>query len=126
MKDTHYAYAVAYMKTLENKMLTGNDYEALLSAPDFNTALKIIADKGYGKGRASGLMDGEEDAIETLFDLLITELICDWMNDNTTWCDERCQWAEPCYRCIHEYIEAKGTEPRKPVKGVLWGKDAID
>ena len=38
------------MKTLENKMLTKNDYEALLSAPDFNAALKIITDKGYGKG----------------------------------------------------------------------------
>ena len=38
------------MKTLENKMLTTNDYEALISAPDFDTALKIITDKGYGKG----------------------------------------------------------------------------
>ena len=42
------------MKTLENKMLTMNDYESLLSAPDFNTALKIITDKGYGKD-----IDGE-------------------------------------------------------------------
>jgi len=50
LKDTHYAYAVAYMKTLENKMLTGNDYEALISAQSYDQALKLITDKGYGKG----------------------------------------------------------------------------
>lgn len=37
------------MKTLENKMLTKNDYESLISAPDFSAALKIITEKGYGK-----------------------------------------------------------------------------
>ena len=80
----------------------------------------------WKNGHAAGVEDGEENAIEALFDLLSTELICEWMNDNTTWCDERCQWAEPCYRCIHEYIEAKGNEPRKPITNVLWGKDAVD
>lgn len=37
------------MKTLENKMLNKNDYEALISAPDFSASLKLITDKGYGK-----------------------------------------------------------------------------
>lgn len=50
MKDTEYAYAVAYMKTLENKMLTKNDFEALITAPDFSQALKLVTDKGYGNG----------------------------------------------------------------------------
>ena len=84
----------------------------------------IEISESYKVGYKVGVEDGEEDAIEALFDLLNTEAICEWMNDNSTWCGERCKWAEPCYRCIHEYIEWKGNEPRKPVKGVFWGKDA--
>ena len=55
MKDTEYAYAVAYMKTLENKMLTKNDYEALITAQNFSQALKLITDKGYGKNVSTEL-----------------------------------------------------------------------
>lgn len=48
MKNTEYAYAVAYIKTLENKMLNKNDYEVLISSPDVTSALKYITDNGYG------------------------------------------------------------------------------
>ncbi|MDY3928974.1 MAG: V-type ATPase subunit [Clostridia bacterium] len=48
MKDTEYTYAVAYMKTLENKMLSQNDFEALLSSPDVKSGIKLLIDKGYG------------------------------------------------------------------------------
>lgn len=54
MKDTEYVYAVAYMKTLENKMLTKNDIEALINAPDFSAALKILAEKNFGSNSGSG------------------------------------------------------------------------
>ena len=47
MKDTEYTYAVAYIKTLENKMLTLKDVENLLNAPDIKSALKILSDRGY-------------------------------------------------------------------------------
>ena len=49
MHETEYAYAVAYMKTLENKMLSQNEIEALIAASDVATAIKILTDKGYGK-----------------------------------------------------------------------------
>ncbi len=49
MKDTEYAYAVAYMKTLENKMLTKSDIEMLINASGYKEALKLLKDKGYGK-----------------------------------------------------------------------------
>lgn len=49
MHETKYAYAVAYMKTLENKMLTQNEIESLITAKDVLTALKILTDKGFGK-----------------------------------------------------------------------------
>ena len=48
MHETEYVYAVAYMKTLENKMLTLNEIESLITAKDVHTALKILTDKGFG------------------------------------------------------------------------------
>ncbi len=49
MHETEYAYAVAYMKTLENKMLTKNEIESLITAKDVISALKILTDRGFGK-----------------------------------------------------------------------------
>lgn len=68
MKDTEYAYAVAYMKTLENKMLTKSDFEALISALGLSAAMKLLADKGYGGNIDGGLtpeklIDGETKKI---------------------------------------------------------------
>lgn len=63
MRDTDYVYAVAYMKTLENKMLLKSDIEGLLCAADFSEAVKLLTDKGYGGGvcaeSAEELIDGE-------------------------------------------------------------------
>ncbi len=50
MKDTEYAYAVAYIKTFENKMLKKADLEALIKAPDYDAALKLLTDRGYRNG----------------------------------------------------------------------------
>ncbi len=53
MHETEYAYAVAYMKTLENKMLSQNEIESLIMAKDVAAALKILTDRGYGKSTAN-------------------------------------------------------------------------
>ena len=49
MHETEYAYAVAYIKTLENKMLSQNEIEALIAANDVDSAMKLLVDKGFGK-----------------------------------------------------------------------------
>ena len=51
LKETEYVYAVAYTHTLENKMLSKADYEALLNASSFEDALRILLDKGYGNNK---------------------------------------------------------------------------
>ena len=68
LKETHYAYAVAYMKTFENKMLTSNEIESLLNAADLKQAMKILADKGFGNGKTD----------ETASDILKSELEKIW------------------------------------------------
>ena len=50
MKETDYTYAVAYIRTLEKKMLTNADYDALLSAGSLSESLQILSAKGYGNG----------------------------------------------------------------------------
>jgi len=47
MSDTDYAYSVAYMRTVENKMLKKADVDALLQMPDVAGAVKYLEDKGY-------------------------------------------------------------------------------
>ena len=50
MKETKYAYAAAYTRTLENKMLTKSDLEVLINMPSADAVLKHLADSGYGGG----------------------------------------------------------------------------
>lgn len=50
MKDTNYAYSVALVRTLENKMLTKSDIDMLLNAKSAQDAVRLLADKGYGGG----------------------------------------------------------------------------
>lgn len=50
MKDTRFAYSVAYMRTMENKMLEQTDIDSMLSMDDFNGAVKYLADRNYGDG----------------------------------------------------------------------------
>ena len=49
MKETEYAYAVAFVRTLENRMLKKADYEALFSATSLEEALLYLLSKGYGE-----------------------------------------------------------------------------
>lgn len=48
MKSSDYAYSVAYVRAIENRLLTKTDIENLISAKSAQDALKILADKGYG------------------------------------------------------------------------------
>lgn len=49
MKETEYTYAVAYMRTLENKMLTAQELDTLLMSDSVSAAVKLLTDKGYGR-----------------------------------------------------------------------------
>lgn len=57
MKEADYAYASAYTRTLENKMLKKSDIEALLSASSLEEALRILSDKGYGHIKTGQSLD---------------------------------------------------------------------
>lgn len=48
MKETEYTYAVAYLKTLENKMLSRNDIDNLINANGVDECIKLLLDNGYG------------------------------------------------------------------------------
>ncbi|MCL2434320.1 MAG: V-type ATPase subunit [Clostridia bacterium] len=48
MRETDYAYAVAYTHTLENRMLKKADYDSLLGMGSFAEAVRFLADKGWG------------------------------------------------------------------------------
>ncbi|MEE0944592.1 MAG: V-type ATPase subunit [Clostridia bacterium] len=47
LKDVEYAYAVAYIKTIENKMLTRTDIEALIAAENMAASRRILTDRGW-------------------------------------------------------------------------------
>ena len=48
MNNTNYAFAVAHIRANENSLLTSADIEQLVNATDFENALSILSDKGYG------------------------------------------------------------------------------
>jgi len=48
LRDEEYAYAVAYTKTYENKMLSQKDLETLLRYETIQEAMKFLRDRGYG------------------------------------------------------------------------------
>lgn len=51
MKQTDYAYSVAYIRSIENRLLTAADIESLITASDAQSAVQLLIDKGYGKDR---------------------------------------------------------------------------
>lgn len=62
-----YTYAVAYTRTLENKMLSKNDMELLINCEDLESAIKFLSDKGYGNGKEyskSNMVDMLKDEIK--------------------------------------------------------------
>jgi len=82
-KETDYAYAVAYMRTLENKMLGRADFEILLNANSAEDILKYLSDKGYGNKNAganakTGQNPDSTEIIETIEKILKAELAYTW------------------------------------------------
>ena len=47
MFETEYAYAVARIRSNELSLLTPEDIEMLVSADSYETALRILTDKGW-------------------------------------------------------------------------------
>ena len=70
MKDLDYTFSVAYVRTLENKMLSRSDIDSIMNAENAEDAMKILADKGYG--------GGEKKSAEELSELLSDELENTW------------------------------------------------
>lgn len=52
MREEEYAFAVAYTKTIENKMLSQKDLDTLLRYETTAEAMKFLQDRGYGRGAA--------------------------------------------------------------------------
>ena len=52
MKDVEYVYAVSYIKTLENKMLSHSDLETLIASDGIETAKRFLKERGW-KGETS-------------------------------------------------------------------------
>ncbi len=50
MKDTRFAYSVAYMRTMENRMLEAADLDQMLSMATAEEAVRYLAERGYGDG----------------------------------------------------------------------------
>lgn len=73
MKDTDFAYSVAYMRTLENKMLDQNDIDAMLNMQSAAEAVKFLTDRNYG-----GSDKKEAEGKSGIDELLRAELAHAW------------------------------------------------
>ena len=50
LKQTDYLFSSAYLRAIENRLLTKNDFESLILASDFTAAAKALRDKGFSDG----------------------------------------------------------------------------
>ena len=48
MNRSDYAYSVAYIRAIENKLLSHSDIESLITADTLEAAARFLSDKGYG------------------------------------------------------------------------------
>lgn len=63
MKDIEYVYADAYIKTIENKMLTASDMQSLIGAESLALAKRILAERGWiGESTEEILKNSLKDA----------------------------------------------------------------
>ncbi len=68
MKDTNYAFCVARIRALENKLLTKQDISTLLGQKDFPSALDYLSTKGYycEDGDIESIVRAEEDRLSVI------------------------------------------------------------
>ena len=59
MKDVEYVYAVSYIKTLENKMLTHSDIQTLISAKSIDEAKRFLRERSWSGESAEELLKNE-------------------------------------------------------------------
>lgn len=59
MKDVEYVYAVSYIKTLENKMLTNSDINTLIMADGIDVAKRFLAEHGWAGESVEELLKNE-------------------------------------------------------------------
>lgn len=70
MKDTNYAFCVARLRALENKLLTKQDISNLIDSKDYDSAFNFIVQKGYSS-EATGieeLIRSEAEKLKTLLE----------------------------------------------------------
>lgn len=63
MNNIDYAYSVAHVRAIENKLLTSSDFENIISAKTKEEAINIISEKGY-QAEADGGIKGTEYLLE--------------------------------------------------------------
>lgn len=78
VRDTDYAYSVAYMRTLENKMLGQNDIDAIVQMNSVEEAFKYLEDKGYerpdGKDKGTYSKKDIDDLLKNSLELAWKEI----------------------------------------------------
>jgi len=59
LKDVEYVYAVSYIKTLENKMLSHSDLETLIASDGIETAKRFLNERGWRGETSEELLKNE-------------------------------------------------------------------
>ena len=59
MKDVEYVYAVSYIKTLENKMLTHSDMQTLIASDGIEAAKRFLRERSWSGETAEELLKNE-------------------------------------------------------------------
>lgn len=59
MKDVEYVYAVSYIKTLENKMLTHSDMQTLIVSDGIDSAKRFLKERGWVGESSEELLKNE-------------------------------------------------------------------
>lgn len=65
MKDVEYVYAVSFIKTLENKMLTRADLQTLMSAAGIDAAKRLLYERGWNGESSEELLKNEIESAWT-------------------------------------------------------------
>jgi len=60
VKDIEYVYAVSYIKTLENKMLTSSDMQTLIGAENIAAAKRFLQERGWVGDTTEELLKNEQ------------------------------------------------------------------
>ena len=70
MKDIEYVYAVSYIKTLENKMLSRSDIQTLITSDGIDSAKRLLKDRGWVGDSSEELLKNElESAWEKAYEV---------------------------------------------------------